>query len=371
MAGAAELLAGLAVPAVLVAPDGTLVMANLAAENFLNASQQALAERGWAAAFGPDSAVEGLVWRARSEGGGCAAYDLLLPFGGGRTTARADVLVAPVGELPGWLTVAFQTRSVATLVEKQVQQQGAARSAVGVAAMLAHEIKNPLSGIRGAAQLMATGHGMTMEDRRELTDLIVAEVDRVAKLVDRMESFTDTRPMKMRPENIHEVLGHVRRLAQQGFAQGLTVKERYDPSLPPVSANRDALVQVFLNLLKNAAEAAGDNGQIQITTAFRPGLKVRPEGGGRPVSLPLEVRIIDNGPGVPDDLVDYVFEPFVTSKRGGSGLGLALVAKIIADHGGVVEYERLAETGETVFRILLPVVRETDRPALAEKDHPL
>ncbi len=359
MAGAAELLAGLAVPAVLVSPDGTPAQANLAAENFLNASQQALVERGWAAAFGLDSAVEALVGRARSEGGGCAAYDLPLHFSGGRT-ARADVLVAPVGDAPEWLTVAFQTRSVATLVDRQVHQQGAARSAVGVAAMLAHEIKNPLSGIRGAAQLLASGidSANSVEDRRELTDLIVAEVDRIAKLVDRMESFTDTRPMKLRPENIHEVLGHVRKLAEQGFAREMSITERYDPSLPLVAGNRDALVQVFLNLLKNAAEAAGSKGRIRITTAFRPGLKVRHETGGLPVSLPLEVRIIDSGPGVDDDIIDHVFEPFITTKRGGSGLGLALVAKIVADHGGVVEYERRDEFSETIFRVLLPVTRE-------------
>ena len=355
MAGAAELLAGLAVPAVLVSPDGTPTQANLAAEVFLNASQVALAERGWAAAFGPGSAVEGLVRRARNEGGGCAAYDMPLQFLGGRT-ARADVLVAPVGDAPEWLTVAFQTRSVATLVDRQVHQQGAARSAVGVAAMLAHEIKNPLSGIRGAAQLLASG---TDSDGRELTDLIVAEVDRIAKLVDRMESFTDTRPMTLRPENIHEILGHVRRVAEPGVAQGIEIRESYDPSLPLVAANRDALVQVFLNLLKNAAEAAGSNGRIRMTTAYKPGLKVRPEGGGSPVSLPLEVRIIDNGPGVAAGLEDHVFEPFVTTKRGGSGLGLALVAKIVADHGGVVEYERAGDGGETIFRVLLPVSRET------------
>ncbi|MBC7504467.1 MAG: two-component sensor histidine kinase [Sandarakinorhabdus sp.] len=351
MAGPTELLAGLAVPAVLVAPDGRLSMANIAAETFLNASQQALAERGWSAAFGHHSAVEALVRRARSDGGGCAAYDLALVFPAGRT-ARADVLVAPVGDLPEWLTVAFQTRSVATLVDRQVQQQGAARSAVGVAAMLAHEIKNPLSGIRGAAQLLATGADA---EARELTDLIVAEVDRVAKLVDRMESFTDTRPQHLRPENIHEVLGHVRKLALQGFGAGITIRERYDPSLPLVAASRDSLVQVFLNLLKNAVEAVDSGGEVIITTAFRAGLKVRPDGGGAPVSLPIEVRVIDNGPGIDADLVDHVFEPFVTSKRGGSGLGLALVAKIVAGHGGVVEYERAGDPERTIFRVLLPV----------------
>ena len=362
MAGAAELLAGLAVPAILVDPADTPVQVNLAAEHFLNTSQIALAERGWAAAFGADSMVEALVQRARREGGGCAAYDVPLQFSSGRL-ARADVLVAPVGDAPGWLTIAFQTRSVATMVDRQVQRQGAARSAVGVAAMLAHEIKNPLSGIRGAAQLLAAGadSGVPDEDRRELTDLIVTEVDRIAKLVDRMESFTDTRPTRLRPENIHEVLGHVRRIGEQGFAAGMTIKERYDPSLPLVAGNRDALVQVFLNLLKNAAEAAGSKGQIQLTTAFRPGLKVRPEGGGASVSLPLEVRVIDNGPGIADDLVDHVFEPFVTSKRGGSGLGLALVAKIVADHGGVVEYDRAGEPEETIFRVLLPVAKP-ERP---------
>jgi two-component system, NtrC family, nitrogen regulation sensor histidine kinase GlnL len=354
MAGATELLAGLAVPAVLIGPDGRPALANIAAEIFLNASQAALAERGWAAAFGQDSIVEGLVRRARHEGGGCAAYDLALHFPGQRTT-RADVLVAPVGDLPQWLTVAFQTRSVAMLVDRQVHQQGAARSAVGVAAMLAHEIKNPLSGIRGAAQLLATGADA---DGRELTDLIVAEVDRIAKLVDRMESFTDTRPQRLRPENIHEVLGHVRKLAMQGFGAGIAIRERYDPSLPPVAASRDSLVQVFLNLLKNAVEAVTPAGEIVITTAFRAGLKVRPEGGGAPISLPIEVRVIDTGPGVDPDLGDHVFEPFVTTKRGGSGLGLALVAKIIADHGGVVEYERAGDPERTIFRVLLPVAGE-------------
>ena len=351
MAGPAELLAALAVPALLVAPDGRLTVVNSAAETFLNASQSALAERGWPAAFGRNADVSQLVDRARAEGGGCAGYDMALHFPFGRTV-RADVLVAPVNDLPGWLTVAFQTRSVATLVDRKVQQQGAARSAVGVAEMLAHEIKNPLSGIRGAAQLLATG---ASAEAQELTDLIVAEVDRITKLVDRMESFTDTRPMRLQPENIHEVLGHVRKVAQQGFGAGVVIRERYDPSLPLVAANRDRLIQVFLNLLKNAAEAVDRDSEIVITTAFRPGLKLRPDAGGNAVSLPIEVRIIDDGPGVAADLAAYIFEPFVTTKRSGSGLGLALVAKIVADHGGVVEYERIGEPKRTVFRVLLPV----------------
>lgn len=358
MAGAAELVSGLAVPALLVAPDDRITMANLAAESLLNSSEAALCERGWEAAFAGDRRVPELLRRAREQGGSCAAYDLELPLAYGRPV-RADVLVTPVVEAPGWLSVAFQHRTVTSLVDRQLQQKGAARSAAGVAQALAHEIKNPLSGIRGAAQLLASAD-VSDDERHELTSLIVTEVDRIAKLVDRLESFSDTRPMKLRPENIHELLGHVRRVAVQGFAQGLRIRERYDPSLPMVAANRDALIQVFLNLLKNASEAVDHEGSIGISTSYRPGLKVRPSHGGPAVSLPLEVQVIDNGPGLPAELADHVFEPFVTSKRGGSGLGLALVAKIIADHGGVVEYERDTARGETIFRVLLPVIQAAE-----------
>ena len=344
-----DVLTALPVPVIAIDAGDRPFLVNPAAEIMLNTSAGVLAERGLVGLMVDGGAIDALLRRARDEGGGHSAFDVEIGFAGVRPH-RVDLLIAPLAEVAGALVVTLQSRAVASLVERQAFHRGAARSATGVAAMLAHEIKNPLSGIRGAAQLIAQGADA---DTSELTALICAEVDRVRDLVDRMEGFTDTRRLPHSPENIHAVLGHVHKLAAQGFARGVALSERYDPSLPLVAAHRDSLVQVFLNLVKNAVEASGAEGIITITTAYRQGLRVAMPGNPRRVPLPIEVCVIDTGPGAPHDLADHLFDPFVTSKPGGRGLGLALVAKIVGDHGGIVEYER--DAGRTVFRVLLPV----------------
>jgi two-component system nitrogen regulation sensor histidine kinase GlnL len=265
---------------------------------------------------------------------------------------------SPLTEEPGSVLLVMQDASAARALDRQLAFRGAARSVTGMAAILAHEVKNPLSGIRGAAQLLEASVGPA---DRELAELIRDEADRIRDLVDRMEAFGD-KPMTRAAVNIHRVLEHVRKLAQSGFAAHIKFQERYDPSLPPVWANRDQLVQVVLNLVKNAAEAATQDGvhhpEIILTTGFQQGMRVAIPGTNTRLDLPLYVSVRDNGHGIPDDIRPHLFEPFVTSKSTGTGLGLSLVAKIVGDHGGLIEVD--SQPGRTEFRLHLPVVTEKD-----------
>ncbi|WJS86220.1 ATP-binding protein [Paracoccus sp. TOH] len=231
--------------------------------------------------------------------------------------------------------------------------RSAARSAIGMAEMLAHEIKNPLAGIRGAAQLI--GMNLTAEDR-DLADLIVAESRRIVELLDQVERFGDTSAPRLSAVNVHDVLERVRRSAAVGFGKGLRIVPDYDPSLPPALVDADQLVQVCLNLVKNAAEAigrAGRGGTIRLRSFYDGTLRLAPteaEPQGR--SLPLQIEIEDDGPGIPETIVAEVFEPFVSGRENGTGLGLALVSKIITDHGAWIALD--SRPGRTVFRISLP-----------------
>ncbi|WP_010216993.1 two-component system sensor histidine kinase NtrB [Sphingomonas sp. PAMC 26621] len=342
--GFAELFAALPVAVLVVDPESRIVHANAECETLLNLSERAMLGQPLAAVM-QDPGVD-----YPRDNHGLSAFDTEIALARGGSV-RVDYVETLIADHPGWRTITLHHAANSRRLGHSADRAAAARAAIGAAAMLAHEIKNPLSGIRGAAQLLSKGKGAA-----ELTTLITTEVDRVAALIDRMQDFTDTRPLHLAPENVYPLLDHARRVALAGFAQQVKIEERFDPSLPTAQLDRDSILQVVLNLLKNACEAMRGQADARITlaTAYRHGMAIAPAPGRPRQPLPIEICVIDNGPGAPADIADHLFDPFISGKPEGQGLGLALVDKLVRDMGGIVQYAREGTPPMTVFRIMLP-----------------
>ena len=345
--------ASLPMPALLIDATDHIRAANPAAETFLLASTRALSGHRVTDRLTLDAPLAEALQRARDNQSDLYINDVNIALGE-RGTQQCTLQIAPLQDDPGMLLLLISPRVIADRLGRATNASSAAKSAIGMAEMLAHEIKNPLAGISGAAQLLAMN--LSAEDR-EMTDLIVEETRRIVKLLEQVELFGNLRPPDRREVNIHDALDRARRSAQMGYAAHMTMVEDYDPSLPATYADPDQLMQVFLNLIKNAAEAARNKpGTIRLHTFYDLSLRLRRKDGSGS-ALPLQVEIIDDGPGIPPDIAADIFEPFVSGRENGTGLGLALVSKIMTDHGGWIGVE--SAPGKTVFRLSLPVAPKT------------
>lgn len=360
----AAILSAMRLPVLLLQGRDRIVELNVAAEQFLGVSRTTAINGSLDDFLAETNPLFSLLNQVLEGVQSLSEHDMVLEGPKiGRRIVSADV--SGVSDHPGYAVVTLREHDIMHRLSKELFAQNSVRAAQAMAAMLGHEIKNPLSGIRGAAQLLE--QNAPIEDR-ELTRLICEETDRIRDLVDRVDLFSDPAPLQMEAVNIHEVLDHVHRLAASGFARNVTFSRSYDPSLPPVHGKRDLLVQVLLNLVKNAAEALpAEGGEINFSTRYVHGMRLNANTGEGPVELPLAVEVRDNGQGIPADILPHLFEPFVTSKSDGKGLGLALAAKIVNDLGGVISCD--SRPRRTVMRLRLPRHEKSQAAALVTDDH--
>ena len=336
-------------PSILLNEDDIVVEVNPPGEGFLNASSKSLKNRSIWELINIGASLEESYKKVKKFNSPLFVTDVKVGANG-REPIPCNIQIAPIIGLDGSTILLIAPREIAGRISQSKSVKAAAKSAIGMAEMLAHEIKNPLAGITGAAQLLSMG--LSTGDL-EITDLIVAETRRILTLLEQVEQFGNLKPIDPRPLNIHDVIDRARRSAQLGFSAHITFKEEYDPSLPLVYGDPDQLLQVFLNLIKNASEAQPNNGTIKLHTYFEQSFKLRrADGSGH--SMPIQVEVMDNGPGVSEEIRDEIFDPFVSGRNNGTGLGLALTSKIISDHNGLISLD--SKPGNTVFRISLPFV---------------
>ena len=364
-----ELLNLLPFPLLLIDQENRFVWLNPAAENFFRSSTAYLAGHAVVEFIPSDSPFFNLLDRVRQAGRSVVESELALisPKLGVRKGTIQMVPVPARSEInyPAQVLVSIQEQSLAEQLSTQNQFKGAALSMAKMTALLAHEIKNPLAGIKGAAQLLELD---LPAEYRELSGMIVHETDRITSLLSRIENLSADAPLKISDVNIHEVLDHCIRITKASFGRHLQIVRRYDPSLPDVRGDRELLVQCFLNLLKNAAEATKIGDELVLRTCYSMTRYISSLSDGKRMHLPLQIEIEDTGEGIPEELSEHIFEPFISTKSGGSGLGLAMVASVIADHGGTITHQRRPQG--TCFSINLPFSKVTDSDRVLQSRSP-
>ena len=339
-------------PVFAISSDYQFLFLNYASEAFFEKSRSLLKKTDLSEFFLDDSPLFGLLRRLHDGVSSVGDQELALisPRLGRRTV---NIQIAQLTDQPGYL-ISLQPRDMADQIRGQSLFKGAALSMSKMTSLLAHEIKNPLAGIKGAAQLIELDAN---EQLGELAQLIVGEADRIAGLLDRIEGMTGTGQINATPLNIHEILQHAINVTSASFGRHMVIERAFDPSLPSINADKELLIQCFINLLKNACEATGEEGYIKIATSYTLRSISSASAQGREQFLPLQIDIIDHGAGIAPGLKDVLFEPFISDKAEGSGLGLALVASVISDHNGVISVD--SQPGLTHFQILLPLMQET------------
>ena len=340
----------LPVPGLLVGADNCIQGLNPAAESFLNAPQKSLEGKPVRVFLNLDVDINDNLARARAGRSALSHRDVSVERKN-QPPMICDLQIAPLGDGSSTMMILLQPRQIAGHLGNALKVKTVAQTAIGLADMLAHEIKNPLAGITGATQLLAMNLG---KDDQEMTGLILQETRRIVDLLKQVEQFGDLRLPNLRPVNIHDLLERARMSASVGVASGMRFQDNYDPSLPLTLADSDQMLQVFSNLFANAAEAAvKGGGLITIRTYFEVGLRLSGENGGH--AVPLQIEITDDGPGIPETMREAVFDPFVSGRENGTGLGLALVSKIITEHNGTIVVN--SKPGKTSFRISLPMAK--------------
>ena len=350
-----QIFAALPNPVFVLDRENRFIYLNQAAEIFFQSSRMMLLGTQLTSIMPLDSNFLSMVSRARAQS--ISVGDQGVELAGPKIGLKLiNVQITPFGDREPRLLITIQERALAERLRGQSLFRGAARSIAAMAALLAHEVKNPLAGIKGAAQLLEADLDA---ECKSLTRMIVKESDRVAALLDRMEGFAGGANLVLAPVNIHEILDHCLNVAQASYGAHMKIKRSYDPSLPLVNGHRDLLIQAFINIIKNASEATEFNSEITVKTSYSQGRRLTFAAVNGGSYAPVQVEVIDNGRGISEELRDHIFDPFVSGRSGGNGLGLTMVASVIADHGAMIDVESVP--GQTVFRMNFPVAPEFEQ----------